>query len=500
MHLTQALRSAPVFRFWKHFGAGLQKRQPNFKQWKYKWYAHINRRKIPDHTIPKTMLPPGSRVMEVDELLAGPIEAMPDELIKMKHQQHIVYDHPWPYDVRQDPIKSQPLMYCYDLDTRFFTPKLDCLVLTNTLLESDQLEPSPPIEPNNENIEYLRRHYDWAAQADSVLVRLPRQVKDWPKVNLRPMATFGLTKERTESNLINIMSNYTQMLLTKHYHEQADETKLNAILSQRCISYPHCQVPFEREPGKRINLNLFIDSMLISKQPLPQIDHKPAETKSRPPLDIKPRTWKSLLEQSRNYSPAWSFALPRNAHIHTIQLNSHIKRNHRDAHEMLARSIVHAFGVASQFARLQALAAASVPADLGSPTTDFHASCIVHDPLGVGQVNDKDILDKPVVVQTISYDHQRGEFDFLRYQLNTLNFDDSNPARVKNQAWHSGPISDIDKALRYYLDFHSFDVRSTAASRMVGAAVGGGPASGPGGGAHDGDGETVIAESSRSST
>lgn len=487
MHLTQVLNAAPVFRYWKHFGAGLKRRQPNFKQWKYKWYAHIDRRKIPDHTIPRDMLPPGSRIMEAEELLEGPIEAMPDEIIRMKQEQ-IVYDHPWPYNAKLDPIKEQQLMYCYDIDTRFFKPRDDCLVLTNTILESDSLEAHPPLEPTNEHMDYLKRHHDWASGKDSVLVRLPNK-RTYPKINLRPRASYGLTQERTESNLLSIMSNYAQALLTKHYHELGDKNKLNAILNQRSLSHPHCQVPFEREPGKRINLNLFIDSMLISKEPLPMIDPEPTRTKQIQPLDIRPRTWRSLLEQTRGYSPSWSFALPRNAHLHTIHLNAQIKREHRDVNEMLARSIVHAFGLASQFARLQALAAATVPANLGSPTTDFHASCILQDPLGVRQVNDKDLLDKPVVLQTISYDHHRGEFDFMRYQLNTVNFDDNNPARVKNQAWHSGPISDLDKALRYYLDFQSFDASMAARMRDVAARANAGDS------ADGGGGKAVVSES-----
>lgn len=466
MHLTRVLNAPPVFRYWKHFGAGFRRRQPNFKKWQYNWIAHINRRKIPDHTIPKDMLPPGARVMEAEELLQGNIDDMPDEIIR-RQKDNTVYDHPWPFNAKLDPIKNQEPIYHYNLESRFYTPREDCLVLTNTIIESDTLEANPPIEPNNEDIEYLRRQYDWATQRDSVLVRLPKK-RQFPRIDQIPRATYGLSKSRKESNILNTMSNYAQMLLSKHYHGQANHEKLNAILDQRSLSYPHCQAPFEREPGKRLSLDLFIDSMLIGKQPLPQIDLQPTKTKQVEPLDIKPRTWRSLLEQTRNYSPAWSFTLPRNAYLHTIQLNSQILREHRDTNEMLARSVVHAFGLTSQFARLRALSESTGATNLGSPTTHFHSSCILLDPLSIKQVNDKDLLDQPVVLQTIGYDHNRGEFLFMRYQLNTLNFDDKNPDRIKNQAWHSGPISELDQALRYYLDFQAFD--SSMAAKMISKA------------------------------
>lgn len=460
MRLTQVLHGPPVFHFWKDFGAGKKRRIPYFKQWKSLWRSEIARKKVADHTLSLDKLPSGSRIMQAEDFMDGPIDALPDELIRRKNEK-IIYDHPWPYNVQLDPIKSQKLMYCYTIDSRFFVPRHDSQVLTNTILETDQLEACPPIEPTADHIETIERQYDWATKGDSVLVRLPRK-REWPKINIRPSAKYGLTKERKEVNIMNTMYDYTQTILAKYYHELGNREKLGEILARRFLAYPHCQVPFERE-SQNINLDLFIDSMSLSHSPLPQIATNPQETRNREPVNIEPRSWKSILEKSRQYSPAWSFTLPPNAHLHTIQLASRIKREHRDADEMLARSLIHAFGLTGQFARLRAY---EKSARLNRTNeSNKQASCVLHDPMGFREVDDKDLLDQPIVLQTISYDFQMGNFHFMRYQLNSLKFDDKNPERVKNQAWHSGPISDLGQALRYYLDFQSCD--SSIVSRMT---------------------------------
>ena len=451
-----------MFRYWKHFGAGLQKRQPNFKMWRHVWIADIARRKIPDHTLPLDMLPPGSRLMEAEDLLEGHIDDMPAQLLEKKHANKLVYDHPWPYNVQLDPVNSQEQFHCYNWESRFYTPRDDCQVLTNTIIETDLLEAHPPLEPSAEHIDYIKRQYQWATKDDSVLVRLPLdRAPQWPKMNIRPRASYGLTKDRIETNIMNTMASYAQTVLAKYYHEQADREKLDEILTNRSLAYPHCSVPFERDNNRKIHMDLLIDSIMIGKKSLPLINAQPDDTRQREPIDIKPRTWRSLLPQSKNYSPSWSFTLPQHANLHTIQISSRIKRKHRDADEMLARSMVHAFGLASQYARLQAVYKDSI--DSGS--IDNHASNVLQDPLSIRQVNHKDLLDQPVVLQTIGYDHILGSFLFMRYQLNTLNFDDNNPARIKNQAWHSGPISDLEQAFRYYLDFLTFD--SSMVTRMI---------------------------------
>lgn len=466
MRLTQVLHGPPVFRFWKHFGAGLQRRQPNFKNWRHAWISRIERTKIPDYTIPAEKLPPGARVLTGEDLLAGHIDEMPEQLLERKQNKNspILYDHPWPFNVRLDPLLEQEPFYNYSIYTRFFTPQLDCQVLTNTIIESDALEARPPVEPTSEHVDNIMRQFDWATRDDSILVRLPKE-RNWPRLNIKPRRSYGIAKERMEVNVMNAFSSYAQTLLAKYYHEQGNQMKLEEILNHRSLAYPHCVVPFERDnmDKKKLNMDLFIDSMLIGKKPLPAINTEPANTRHRQPIDIAPRSWRSLLPTTRQYTPAWSFALPQDARLHTIQISSRIKRKYRpDDGEMLARSIVHAFALTSQYARLQAssdIGNSSSSSELTpqSGTQSGLCSNILQDPLSVKQVNNRDLLDQPIVLQTISFDKLAGSFQFLRYQLNTLNFDDQNPARVKNQAWHSGPISELSEALRYYLDFLTFD-------------------------------------------
>lgn len=439
---------APKFHFWKEFGAGKKRRIPFYKHWWDQYRKNVARDKVADFTIPVSQLPPGARVLDAEDFMNGHISAMPDELIKSKGEK-VLYDHPWPYDATLDPIKNQKPIHCYTISTRFFTPRLDCLALTNTLLETDQLKAKPPIEITEEQLDTARRLHDWSMKGDGVLTRLPRIV-EWPRVNYKFPKRYGISDERKEVNIMCSLFDLTQVLLSQHYSQQKDIEKLDELLQRRSVAYPHCQVPYQRQ-DRVLNLDLCVDSMSISDQPLPLIDCEPHLTKERDPINIHPRTWKSLVEQSRQYSPAWSFTMPRNSYPHTIQLAARIARKHRDSDEMLARSMVHAFGLTSQYARLRAY-----EKRLAVDTDESkQASVILQDPLSICEVNDKDLLDQPIVVQTIGFELPLENFHFMRYQLNTVNFDDSNGTRIKNQAWYSGPIKDLGEALRYYLDFQN---------------------------------------------
>ena len=198
---------------------------------------------------------------------------------------------------------------------------------------------------------------------------------------------------------------------------------------------------------------------------MPLIEANPMETCAKEPISIHPRSWRSTLEVSKRYTPEWSFTLPRDVHLHTIQLASRINRDHRSDDEMLARSVVHAFGLTSQFARLRSFENNRLNLKLSE--SGVSGTCVLNDPLSVREANDKDLLEQPIVLQTISYDKPLGNFYFMRYQLNTLKFDDSNPRRVKNQAWHSGPISDLTQVLRFYLDFHHVTESASVAMKSA---------------------------------
>lgn len=418
MRLTAVLSLPPKFHYWRDFGWGKKRKLYHYNFWFRKWQRNIKRAPIPDHTLSLDQLPPGSRIMDAEQFMTGPLDAMPDELL----QPPKVYDHPWPYNVEVDEVAHREPMRQYEIDTRFFRPREDSLVLTNTILESEQLESRPPFEPNYQHIETITRHHEWATEKDSVLVRLPKK-RDFPKINISPKAKYGITQERKEVNVLNAYYDFTKTLLIKYYKEQQQQLQQN-LVGRRSIAFPQCHVPFERE-SRKFNLNLCIDSMSLSESPLPIIDPEPERTREKSPIDIHPRTWKSLLEERRTYKPDWTFKLPKDVYPHTILLAARIKRELRDPDEMLSRSIIHAFGLASQFARFKS------------------------------SVDDNNTLRKPIVIQTIGYDAFLGRFCFTRFQLNTLDFDDANQKRVKNQAWYSGPITDIDKALRYYLDFQS---------------------------------------------
>lgn len=480
MRLTSVLNSPPRFHYWKEFGAGRKRRIPYYKMWWNTWRNIIFRKEMPDHTLQLSQLPPGSRLMDAEDFMKGPIDMMPEDLIKFKEEK-ILYDHPWPFNVQLDAIKNQERMYCYQISSRFFKPRVDSLVLTNTLLETDQMQANPPIEPTEENIEIIQRQYDWARKGDSVLVRLPKK-RTFPKINIKPMATFGVSKERQETNILNSIYDYTQSLMAQHHHSLNNNETLNELLHRRLIAFPKCQVPFSRQEGK-LNLELCIDSMSISNSPLPLVEPEPLRTKEKEPITIKPRSWKSVLEQTNNYSPDWTFTLPRNSFPHTIQLAGRIKRDHRDTDEMLARCIVHAFGLTSQFANLQGYE--NYLMTRSGEEISNKGSIILQDPLKyAAELCDKDLLDRPIVLQTIGFDLFTEHFYFMRYQLNTTKFDDTNESRVKNQAWYSGPISDLSEVLRYYLDFQAFSSQSelskprllntdwTAAGRKEEAAVG----------------------------
>lgn len=459
MKLTQPLYVVPRFRFWKDFGAGKKRKITFYRYWKLQWRMHFFREKVEDHTLKIDELPAGARIFEAEDFMLGHPDMMPDEIKKVKHEK-TVYDHPWPFNVSVDPIANQTPHHFYNINTRFFVPRDDALTMTNTVLVNDRFEARPPIEPTEEHVEIAQRAFDWATQGDANMTRLPKK-KVFPHINLHPRVTYGLSKERKEINVLNSMMDLTHTILTQHNHQSNNKLEVRELLERRNINYPQCNVPYDRD-GKKMLLDLCIDSLSLSKDPLRLFDSKPEETRNVNPVDISPRTWRSILEKNRAYTPDWSFALPHNAFPHTIQLASRILRNYRDPNEMLARAMVHAFGLTSQFARIRQKLQndkSSAAAPRQDDTRGTHSTLILNDPLEeddrVVAVNNLDILPEPVVLQAIGLEIDSGLFHFLRYQLNTIKFDDNNDRRVKNQAWYSGPIpaQDLQEVLRYYLDF-----------------------------------------------
>lgn len=461
MRLTAVLNARPKFHYWREFGWGKKRKAYWYNFWFRKWQRDILRKPVKDYTLTLDKLPPGSRLMDAEDFMVGPIDAMPEQLLKNKNEP-VVYDHPWPYNVRLDPIKSQEPVRMYQIETRFFKPREDAQVLTNTILETDQLEARPPFEPDHEQLETIRRHFDWAVSKDSVLVRLPNK-REFPRINIRPRTKYGITQERKEVNVLNSYYDFSRALLTKYYmdlnqREQQQREDIQEINGRRSIAFPHCQVPFERETH-RLNLNLCIDTMSLSGKPLPQIELNPETTREKEAINIEPRSWRSLLESTRVYKPDCTFTLPQKAYPHTILLAARIKRELRDPDDMLARSLVHAFGLATQFARFEAFSRRQLGENISQ-----RSSIVLENPLNVS-TDDESLLRNPIVLQTIGYDSLMERFCFTRFQLNTLNFDDTNEKRIKNQAWYSGPITDIGQALRYYLDFQSFN--KSSAERML---------------------------------
>lgn len=464
MRLSLVLNSPPKFHYWKHFGAGRKRRIPFYKHWWNVWRNNIWRTPTDDHTLSAEHLPPGSRIMDAEDFIKGPIDALPDEIIKMKNEK-IVYDHPWPFNVHLDPIRNQELMYHYSIDSRFYFPRQDCQVLTNTILESDKLEANCPLEVTDEHLDIIQRQYDWSTKNDSVLVRLPRK-REYPKINLKPKAKYGISKERQEMNVMNSLNDLSQTLMAQYHNKQQNLDELRELLSRRTVAFPYCQVPFERA-NKKINLDLTIDFLSIGDSPIEIIDQNQENTRDKEPVNIHPRTWKSLIEQTRNYKPNWSFSLPRNSYLHTIQLASRIVRDHRDGDEMLARSIIHAHGLTSQYARLRYYE----QNEINRSDDSKQASIVLEDPLKFSREYDEDLLEQPIVLQTVAFELPLGNFHFMRYQLNTTKFDDSNRNRVKNQAWYSGPINDLGEALRFYLDFQGRKLETVARDNQAKRSV-----------------------------
>lgn len=422
---------------------------PQFKYWRHTLKRIIARKDLPDHTLKPEQLPPGSRLMDAEDFMRGPIDAMPDELLRMKNEK-IIFDHPWPFNAHLDIVKGQPPIREYNIGVRFFAPFEDGQVLTNTLLESEKLEAQPLVEPTEQQLEVAKRHYDWSTRSDSVLVRLPRK-REFPKINLRPDLKFGLPKDRQEVNVLSSLQSLSQTILANHIYQQGETSRLDELLDRRSLAFPRCVAPFQRQNNK-MSLDLCVDYLSLGSHPLPLLNPNPESTRGRELVNIHPRSWKSLIEQTHNYVPDWSFSLPRDIHLHTILLASRIKRAHRDENEMTVRSMIHSFGLASQFVRLRAFES---HVSRVSEESD-QASAVLLDPLNVPGVNDKDLLERPIVLQAIGLDLDMGQFHFMRYQLNTLNFNDTDKNRIKNQAWYSGPVCDLRDVLRFYVDFQAF--------------------------------------------
>lgn len=460
MRLSTVLRLPPKFHYWKDFGAGRRRRMPYYKYWYDQYRGRINKEEPIDYTLSLDQLPSGSRLMDAEDFMRGHIDLMPEELIKLRDEK-VIYNHPWPFNVQLDPIKNQEPMHQYSINTRFFVPREDSLVLANTILETDCMEAHPPFELKQEHIDRAQRQIDWSKEGDSILVSKPKK-REWPRIDQVPRRLFGINKHRSEMNIMSSLSDLTQMLLAQHYHKNGDKTKMDELLLRRSVGFPRCKIPVKRS-DRLINLDLCIDYLALSSDSLPVIEYNPESTKDKSPVDIHPRSWKSLLEQSRIYTPEWSFSLPTTSHLHTIQLCSRIIRDYRDKDEMLARAIVHSFGLTYQFARFKEYK--KLLHTNQKTQTNRQESVILQNPLDHIELDGRERLEEPIVLQTIAFDQPNNVFHFLRYQLNTTLFDDDNHMRVKNQAWYSGPVGDLEQVLNYYLDFQSFN--PSAANRVL---------------------------------
>lgn len=414
MRLTPVLRLPPVFHYWKDFGAGKKRRITVYRYWRRVWKLDIGRTPIEDFTLTKDQLPPGSRILDAEDIVNASVAAMPDDIIRSKNEPKTVFDHPWPFNYEANPMRTKTPYYFYSIASRFFVPRDDSLVLTNSVMMNDQMKAGPIFEPTDEHLEMVQRQYDWATKGDNILNKLPRVWK-LPGLNRKPTRTYGIHKERQETHVLNSLDELSQTFLAQHYHAKTDHTdKLDQMLRRRSIAFPLCNASIVRQSETTV-FNLCIDLMSTSNIPIQAIDPNPESTREMVPVDIAPRTWKSLLEKSRLYPTNWDYHFPSDACPHTIYLASRTNRIHRDNDEMLARCLIHAFALSSQIGRLRSM---------------------------------------PVVLQVVGFDLNLNSFHFLRYQLNTLEFDDSNPSRIKNQAWYSGPIKDLGDAFRFFLDFN----------------------------------------------
>lgn len=447
MRLTPVLNIPPVFHFWKDFGAGKKRRIPFYQIWKKRWRLDVGRREIRDYTLRADQLPAGSRVLDAQDFMTCHIDSLPDDIIEAKNKR-IIYDHPWPFNVKIDDYKDRTPYYSYKIENRFFVPREDGLVLTNTVLMEDQMKAKPPIEPTEDHLAVVRRQYKWATQGDSILIKLPR-VREFPKMNKKLPRVFGSSEERKEVHVLSSLADISQTILAQHYSKNKDcDEQLNELINRRSLAFPHCATPINRQ-SEILVLDLCLDTLSLSKSPIKPLNSNPSQTRDIAPVDISPRTWRSLIEKNRDYPNNWTFTLPRRAFPHTVQIGSRIKRFQREEDEMLARSLVHAYGLTTQYARFRALE--------NQETDESNRSTLVlQDPQDVVVPHDNDILKDPIMLQVIALQQRSNSFHFLRFQLNTLKIDDSNPNRIKNQAWYSGPISDIDQVFRYYLDFQAY--------------------------------------------
>lgn len=396
----------PRFRFWKEWGAGKRRRIPYFKHWWNSW-KHFEMKEWPDHTINPSLLPANARIFNAQELMKLPVALMPDTIIQRK-EDPVVYSYPWPFNVEQE-VKLQPA-YHYSNSTIFFKPLVDPQVLTNTILEQSKLRARTKVKVSDQELALINNNYRWIMRDDSCLSRLPLRMQ-FPFFNRRPVRDVGRPREQKETHMLNMLNDVSQTLASKYYNEVEDDDSISRLLDKRSIPFPNCQVPINRD-DLLIHLDLTVENLTISSKPLGVVNKSPEKTEDIELVSIKPRSWKSLMEQSCDYDTDTTFTVPPGSYPNLVQLAARINRTYK-SNELMARLMVHLHGVGLQFAR-------------------------------------QNTFDKPLVLNGCAFDAQKENFHFMKYQLNTLDY-----SGIKNQAWYSGSIKSIDKALKYYLSFHT---------------------------------------------
>lgn len=438
MKLTIPLCSPPKFHFWKDFGAGFRRRRyPFHKYWNNYWKRSILNAKIRDERLQPDQLPENARVVKAEDLVN----------IQLPETSNVeFYNHPWPFNIEEDHVEKRPKVYAYNHLTRFYRPEKDALTLTNTLMEPSLDVPcNPHLDLLTHELEIVNKRYLWSIKEDSSLFRLPRS-KEYPRIDQRPRAKFGIPENRAELNVLTTLDDFVGTLIAQRC--QKINADLDNLISRRSISYPNSVVPLERD-GHTINLCLSNDLVSLSKTPIPLMNQTPEVTLERPLVSIHPRSWRSILDETNQYYDNYKFRLPVDSHIHTLMLAS---RNLRilSEFESFAQSLMHAYGMATQMARLYKNAGPFVKRSPHSLLTS--------------EINNLDQLEKPICLQTIVYNVKTESFHFTRFQLNSIKLD----SNIKNQAWYSGPITNFEEVLKFWIDFHAYGLaRSESISLSV---------------------------------
>jgi hypothetical protein len=381
-------------------------------------------------------VPPGIKIHDANKIAEIHFNELPEHLKNGPR--------PWPFTKdfiprsKEDPAFMERPALLYTKYLTLYEGTKGASVFTNSIFQDEEGLPDvhkeieARITIDNVSLDMLKKKLDYATKSDSVLIGLPK-IKEFPKMNINPMATVGIHPLRRDISVLKALQMTSEMTICRRYN----------FWDRRTVDWPACILALERD-GHRVVMDLKTEFVTLSKEApeikpitdnsrektsrvvpiiqshkFPVFSSSAQSTKDMPLPDISPVDWRINFEEVNFYPDPkeWRMAVKLPYKTNTVFLtNNTVNPKPQPDRFVKARCLLYLYGHAVGQARQL----------FGVPEDETRNE------------NYQD-LPEPIMIQGVYYNssNNKNNIGFMALQLNTTAFDSG----VKNQVWSDGPYS-----------------------------------------------------------